>query len=222
MGYQFTNNAQTTLAADLTAGATSLSVASASGFPASGDFTIVVGSEIMLVTGVAGTVFTVSRAQEGTSAAAHSSGATVQHVVTAAFLNAVGTKVADRVQRASGDVAVSSATFVDVTGMSITFTLARAARVVIGLVGTASHGTAGTGNYIDFTVDGVSLSGGADGEMRWMSPTNNCWVNISLTTQTGLLAAGSHTVVMRARVNSGGATYQAGGSQPLRMWVAEV
>lgn len=86
--YKFTNNATTTLSGALTSGATSLTVASAATFPAAGDFTIIIDSEIMLVTGVAGTTFTVTRAQEGTSAAAHASGATVTHILTAAALTA--------------------------------------------------------------------------------------------------------------------------------------
>lgn len=85
--YRFTNNAVSTLSGALASGATSLTVASASAFPAAGDFTIIVDSEIMLVTGVTGTTFTVVRAQEGTSAASHDSGATVSHVLTADALN---------------------------------------------------------------------------------------------------------------------------------------
>lgn len=92
--YQFSNNAQSTLAAAVSAGETSLTIASPAPFPTNGDFTILIDSEIMLVTGVVGSVFTVARAQEGTSAAAHASGATVQLVVTAAFLNALSTGVA--------------------------------------------------------------------------------------------------------------------------------
>lgn len=81
--YRFTNNAESTLSGALTAGNTALTVASAAAFPTAGNFTIVVDSEIMLVTGVAGATFTIVRAQEGTSAAAHVSGAIVRHVVTA-------------------------------------------------------------------------------------------------------------------------------------------
>lgn len=81
--YRFTNNAESTLAGALTAGGTSLTVVSAAAFPTAGNFTIIVGSEIMLVTGVAGTTFTVARAQEGTSATAHAAGTAVLHVVTA-------------------------------------------------------------------------------------------------------------------------------------------
>lgn len=87
--YLFTNNATSTLALAATSGATAITVASATSFPATGSFTILIDSEIMLVTGVVGNVFTVARAQEGTSAAAHSSGATVQHILTAGFLNAL-------------------------------------------------------------------------------------------------------------------------------------
>lgn len=84
--YRFANNAESTLSGAITAGATSLTVVSAAAFPTAGNFTILVGSEIMLVTGVAGTIFTLVRGQEGTSAAAHDAGATVQQVVSAEAL----------------------------------------------------------------------------------------------------------------------------------------
>ena len=66
---------------------TSVGVASAMGFTG-GNFRILVDSEIMLVTGVSGTTFTVARNQEGTAASAHSNGATVAHVLTAGALDA--------------------------------------------------------------------------------------------------------------------------------------
>lgn len=80
---QLANNPVTTLAANITSGATSLSVTDASAFPGSGDFTIKIGSELLRVTGVSGTTFTVTRGQESTTAASHSSGDTVTQVVTA-------------------------------------------------------------------------------------------------------------------------------------------
>lgn len=67
----------TTLAATVTSSATSLSVASAAGFPAVTKFLITVDSEKMIVTAINGTTLTVSRGQLGTTAASHSSGATV-------------------------------------------------------------------------------------------------------------------------------------------------
>ena len=56
------------------------SVASAMGFT-TGDFRILIDSEIMKVTGVSGTTLTVARHQEGTSAASHTNGTAVYHVL---------------------------------------------------------------------------------------------------------------------------------------------
>jgi hypothetical protein len=81
---QFANNAQTTLSAAITSTiGTSLSVASASGFPSSAQYRIRVDNELMLVTAGAGTTtWTVTRGLEGTTAATHSNGATVTQVLT--------------------------------------------------------------------------------------------------------------------------------------------
>jgi hypothetical protein len=68
----------TTLSGTITAGATSLSVASAAEFSSADPFTILIGSEVMLVTAGQGTTtWTVTRGYGGTTAAAHTSGATV-------------------------------------------------------------------------------------------------------------------------------------------------
>lgn len=64
--------ASTTLSAAATVSTTSLSVASAAGFPSSGQFTIYVDNEQMLVTAGQGTTsWTVTRGANGTTAAAH-------------------------------------------------------------------------------------------------------------------------------------------------------
>ncbi len=83
---QFANNAQSSLTAAVAAGDTSLTVANASAFPASGNFRVLIDAEILLVTAVSGNTFTVTRGAEGTAAAAHVNGAYVTHVVTAAAL----------------------------------------------------------------------------------------------------------------------------------------
>lgn len=71
--------ASTTLSAAVsTTGATTISVTSAAGFPGSGTYAIQVDSEVMLVTGGQGTTtWTVTRGANGSTAATHSSGATV-------------------------------------------------------------------------------------------------------------------------------------------------
>lgn len=94
---QFANNAATTLASGITNTATSLTVASASAFPA------ITGSqyfyctlidaatnsviEIIKVTAVSGTTFTVVRAQDGTTASAYLAGDKVELRLVRANLN---------------------------------------------------------------------------------------------------------------------------------------
>jgi hypothetical protein len=78
----FSNSAQTTLNGNINSGVTSLAVVSATAFPSTGNFRILIDSELMLVTGVSGATFTVTRAIEGTSAASHNSGSTVTEVLT--------------------------------------------------------------------------------------------------------------------------------------------
>jgi hypothetical protein len=81
---QFSNAPQTTITEDLTDVETDVDVASFAGFPTAAQYRILIESELMLVTAGAGTgTWTVTRGAEGTANVAHSSGATVTHVLTA-------------------------------------------------------------------------------------------------------------------------------------------
>ena len=78
----------TTLASSASAGASSITVSAAVGYP-SAPFYITIGrgtasEEVCLVTNVAGVIWTVTRGQDGTVAYAHDAGATVEHTVVAA------------------------------------------------------------------------------------------------------------------------------------------
>ncbi len=76
--YYQVNPKTTTRPTATTAGQTTITVASATGFPASGNYYIRIGNEVMWVTGGQGTTtWTVARGQLGTSAATHPSGAAV-------------------------------------------------------------------------------------------------------------------------------------------------
>lgn len=86
---QFANNASSTLNGGINNLVTSLIVQSAVLFPTQGQFRILIDSELMLVTAVAGTTFTVTRGAEGTSAVSHSNGVPVTHILTAAALNQI-------------------------------------------------------------------------------------------------------------------------------------
>ena len=79
-----TNNAQTTLNGSINNAVTSIVVNSATPFPQSGQYRIIIDSEIMIVTGGQGTTtWTVTRGAESTVAASHNSGAVVSHIITA-------------------------------------------------------------------------------------------------------------------------------------------
>ena len=69
----------TTLSAGIVAGDTSLTVASSTGLTV-GDY-LRIGNELMFIDAIVGTTITVTRAQCGTTAAAHSGGATVTFIL---------------------------------------------------------------------------------------------------------------------------------------------
>lgn len=101
MTEQFANFARSSLSAPITATQTFINVASAKTFPLLGTFRVVVQSfevttqtptsepEIMIVTAVSGTKFTVTRGAEGTIARAFASGTQVVNVMTAGVIAAI-------------------------------------------------------------------------------------------------------------------------------------
>lgn len=84
---KFANKPITTLNGGISAVDLSLVVTNASSFPGTPQFRILVEDEIMLVTGVSGTIFTIQRGAEGTTAVLHADGVLVIHVLTAAALD---------------------------------------------------------------------------------------------------------------------------------------
>lgn len=90
MTEKFANNAIAKLSADIDSFSESLLVTDASKFPTSGNFRIKIEDELLLVTAVSGTSFTVTRGVEGTTAASHVAGTTLAHVLTvASFIEAI-------------------------------------------------------------------------------------------------------------------------------------
>lgn len=83
---QLANFAQSYLEMGVDEDDTSFVITDPAPFPTEGNFRLLVGSEICLVTAVSGDTFTVTRAQEGTTAAAHPIGAPVMLTLTAASL----------------------------------------------------------------------------------------------------------------------------------------
>jgi len=92
---------ETTLASGINGNATSMTVATGEGVPLLGGVTVTAGTqftvaldpdtnleEIVFITASATDTFTISRGEAGTSNVAHSTGASVKHVLTSDDLNA--------------------------------------------------------------------------------------------------------------------------------------
>src|SRR6185369_10766209 len=82
------NNARSTLTVAITSGATTLTVANASSFPAA-PFSLTCGSEVMTVISKSGTTFTVIR---GASPASHATGTAVSLNVDSRYLTVLQTE----------------------------------------------------------------------------------------------------------------------------------
>jgi hypothetical protein len=179
----YANNAITTLNGAITSGATSLIVTSATGFPAvpfritvaALARTTVTNTEIMLVTNVVGTTFTVTRAQEGTTAVAHSSGESVAQVLTAA--GAVATFVTTSTNpTTTGNITIdcagtlsiggTNATSIILGGNSLTVNVAAAVNInsfaQINGAGLLVDSTAGNFLSLGGTGTGILLNASAD------------------------------------------------------------
>jgi hypothetical protein len=174
----FANNPATTLAGGINSAVTTLTVASSTGFPAAAtgvsQFRVIIGSELLLVTNVSGTTWTVTRGAESTVAAAHILGAAVTHIVTASNLN-------ELVANARG-ISVTDPRFgADPTGVSDSTAAIQAA---IDYAGSTSTMRAGkvyipAGDYkvsstilidrknIDLEGAGIGGAGGGGTVLRW-------------------------------------------------------
>ena len=86
--YYSSTAARTTLSSGINSSVTSITVASTSGFPGSYPYTLIIDQdliteEVVTVTAGSGTTLTVTRGVDGTTGVAHSSGAVVNHGVSA-------------------------------------------------------------------------------------------------------------------------------------------
>jgi len=98
------NRAASALAAGITATDTSLSVTTGEGakFPDSGDFNITIEDEILRCTARSTDTLTVTRAQEGTTAAAHIAGKSIELRITAGVLESRTTWTLDKLLKGAG------------------------------------------------------------------------------------------------------------------------
>jgi len=135
MAVKFTNNAATTLTSAVSISDTTIAVASNTGFPSisgSDYFYVSIDSEVLKVTSVSGTTFTVDAAT-----AAHSSGNGVELRVSAEVLNDVRTETTNR--------SISDSTSTTSSTTSASSTAVKAAYDI----GNHSHSAYATTGYAD-------------------------------------------------------------------------
>jgi len=158
MAVKFANLASTTLSSAITNSATSIAVADASLFPTlgSGDYFYATigegsGSEIVKVTAISSNTLTVTRAQDGTTASAFSSGETIALRVVAAALD----DIASQAQSAADTESVS------ISGDTMTGTLTAPTINVNGKL-SVEHDGSTTGDLLSLfsnRFDGTTMYG---------------------------------------------------------------
>ncbi|NCC23017.1 MAG: hypothetical protein EOM26_11255 [Alphaproteobacteria bacterium] len=176
---KFSNNATTSLTADITGAATSITVADSSAFAtlAAGDDELVTiesggAREILSVTARAGDTWTVARAREGTIAQAWSAGALVEARLTAETLGGMTSLISLMAYNAPGGAAIG----VDAVSMQPSRT--SATRVASGVASIAIGKSAQcSGEY------SVSLGSGAE-----------CSGDYSIAFGVGVVAAGGYCI----------------------------
>jgi hypothetical protein len=151
----YANAPATTLAASCTNSATSILVSSVTGFPIQYPYTLIldrgtISEEAVSVTAAAGTTLTVTRHIDSTTAFAHSTGAVVEHGVTAQDVREPNAHInlASGVHGVAGAVVgttdVQVVTNKDLTsGNTFPSSLATAANLSAHTAATAAHGATG-------------------------------------------------------------------------------
>lgn len=182
----YANDATTTLNGSITAVATTITVTSATGFPSSGQYRITINDEIMLVTAGHGTTsWTVTRAQEGTTGAVHSSGAAVEHRLTKAALEAVRRRTATLTvaSAAASDAMKASADYVcDGTADQVEINAAIAALPTLGGTVVLSEGDFNVTSSILIQNETVTLAGQGAGLYSGGSQTPSTGTRIDAVT----------------------------------------
>lgn len=151
--------------------------------------------------------------------------ATLTRKLTITQLLDILTPASNRYQRTTGNYTTTSATFVDVDGtnLDLAITLRAARRVMVGLVGAGTHGTASTNTYLDVAIDGVRQ--GLNRGLTYYTQHNIGFANnVSFTYLSGILTAAEHHFKLQWATNGGTATLYGGtGTElPLTFWVQEM
>jgi len=153
--YYSSTAVETTLTSSVSNSATTLPVASTSGFPGTTPFTLIldegtVNEEVVTVTGVASLNLTVTRGEDGTSAVSHSNGGTVKHGVSARDFDEANAHV----NTTSGNP--HSVTAADVGAVANSLVDAKGDLIAASADNTPARLAVGTNNYVLTAASGES------------------------------------------------------------------
>ena len=140
--------------------------------------------------------------------------------LTAASTVAIGTTVADVVNRTAGTVTTTSTSLTDFTGASITLTTG-ANPVLVGFAGTCQNDTINRLVVFNVDVDGVLVLGTTNGLVREQEVANK-YQDCSFVAMTTDLTAASHTFKLQWSVDSGTGSTQCTSTAACNFWVTEV
>jgi hypothetical protein len=126
----------------------------------------------------------------------------------------------DKVKRTAGDLTYTSATFTDVTGMSITFTTG-ARRCLVSVVATTKHSSNTFGVALDINIDGTRQGTTTWGLIKAQASGNGYESPLAFTYLTDVLSAASHTFKLQAATDGATGTVYAS-DPPLIMSVHEI
>lgn len=180
---------ETTLATGISNSATSMTVAAGTGSALLGGVTLAAGNvdqftvaldpdtaseEIVFITAVSTDTFTITRAQAGTSAIAHSAGATVQHVLTSNDLDFFRNGVA------TADAAIPKSTVTTKGDLIAATASATVTRVAVGTNGQYLQADSTQAAGVKWsTVDALPSQTGNNGKYLTTDGSTASWATIS-------------------------------------------
>lgn len=126
----------------------------------------------------------------------------------------------DKVKRTAGDLTYTSATFTDVTSMSITLTTG-ARRCLIAVIATTKHSANTFGVALDINIDGTRQGTTTWGLIKAQASGNGYESPLAFTYLTDVLSAASHTFKLQAATDGATGTVYAS-DPPLIMSVHEI
>jgi hypothetical protein len=215
MAEQLANNAASILTAAIPdAVATTLTVANGTVFPATGNFRIIIDTELLLCTSRSGNTLTVTRGIEGTTAASHLNGAAVTHVLTQAGLLQYLTEQAPYI---SGELGYAQIT----TNVNLTVVAEASAVTIVTAPAITVDGA--TAILIEFFTMQMQAAAGASNLINLWEGANNLGyigqlsnpATAALVTSMRLMrrftpTAGSHTYTIKGYALAGAGLIGAG------------